>query len=95
MKKSTLPVRTGRVIKDILESSQSSLNSKKKNSFDILSNPEFLAEGTAIYDLENPDRVLIGSSNENAIKVLHDLYKRWVSEEKIIHTNLWRSELAK
>ncbi len=95
VEKSTLPVRTGEVIKDILESSQSSLNSKKKNSFDILSNPEFLAEGTAIYDLENPDRVLIGGSNENAIKVLHNLYKRWVSEEKIIHTNLWSSELAK
>ncbi len=95
VEKSTLPVRTGEVIKDILESSQSSLNSKKKNSFDILSNPEFLAEGTAIYDLENPDRVLIGGSNKNAIKVLHDLYKRWVSEEKIIHTNLWSSELAK
>ncbi len=95
VEKSTLPVRTGEVIKDILDSSQSSLNSKKKNSFDILSNPEFLAEGTAIDDLENPDRILIGGSNENAIKVLHDLYKRWVSEEKIIHTNLWSSELAK
>ena len=51
--------------------------------------------GTAINDLENPDRVLIGGSNENAIKTLHDLYKRWVNEEKIIHTNLWSSELAK
>ena len=95
VEKSTLPVRTGEVIKDILECSQSSLNSKNENTFDILSNPEFLAEGTAINDLENPDRVLIGGSNENAIKTLHDLYKRWVNEEKIIHTNLWSSELAK
>ena len=95
VEKSTLPVRTGEVIKNILESSQSSLNSKNKNSFDILSNPEFLSEGTAINDLENPDRVLIGGSNQNAIRALHDLYKRWVNEEKIIHTNLWSSELAK
>ncbi len=95
VEKSTLPVRTGEVIKDILESSQFSSNSKNKNTFDILSNPEFLAEGTAINDLENPDRVLIGGSNQNAIKVLHDLYKRWVNEENIIHTNLWSSELAK
>ena len=95
VEKSTLPVRTGQVIKNILESSQSSSNSKNKNSFAILSNPEFLSEGTAINDLENPDRVLIGGSNKNAIKALHDLYKRWVNEEKIIHTNLWSSELAK
>tara|TARA_A100001011_G_scaffold261787_1_gene270304 strand:+ start:1516 stop:2952 length:1437 start_codon:yes stop_codon:yes gene_type:complete len=95
VEKSTLPVRTGEVIKAILESSKSSLNSKNKNTFDLLSNPEFLAEGTAINDLENPDRVLIGGSNKNAIKALHNLYKRWVSEEKIIHTNLWSSELAK
>ena len=94
VEKSTLPVRTGEVIKAILESSQSSLNSKNKNTFDILSNPEFLAEGTAINDLENPERVLIGGSNENAIKALHDLYKRWVDEDKIIHTNLWSSELG-
>ena len=95
VEKSTLPVRTGEVIKAILDSSKSSLNSKNKNTFDILSNPEFLAEGTAINDLENPDRVLIGGSNKNAIKALHDLYKRWVNEDKIIHTNLWSSELAK
>ncbi len=95
VEKSTLPVRTGEVIKAILESSQSSSNSKNNNTFEILSNPEFLAEGTAINDLENPDRVLIGGSNENAIKALHDLYKRWVNEDKIIHTNLWSSELAK
>ena len=63
--------------------------------FDILSNPEFLAEGTAIIDLEYPDRVLIGGSNQNAIQVLHNLYQRWVPEEKIIHTNLWSCELTK
>jgi len=95
VEKSTLPVRTGELIKEILESSQFSLNSKEKKSFDILSNPEFLSEGTAINDLENPDRVLIGGTNENAIKTLHDIYKRWVPEDKIIHTNLWSSELAK
>ena len=95
VEKSTLPVRTGEVIKAILDHSQSSLNSKNKSTFDILSNPEFLAEGTAINDLENPDRVWIGGSNKKAIKALHDLYKIWVDEEKIIHTNLWSSELAK
>ena len=67
----------------------------KKVTFDILSNPEFLAEGSAINDLEAPDRILIGGSNQDAINELHDLYKRWVSEDKIIHTNLWSSELSK
>ena len=95
VEKITLPVRTGEVIRDILESYQSASSSENNPTFDILSNPEFLAEGTAINDLEHPDRVLIGGSNQNAIQVLHELYKRWVPEEKIIHTNLWSSELAK
>ena len=93
VEKSTLPVRTGEVIKEILETSKP-LESNT-STFDILSNPEFLAEGTAIKDLLYPDRVLIGGANKNAIKVLHDLYKKWVPEEKIIHTNLWSSELSK
>ncbi len=95
VEKSTLPVRTGEVIIDILESYQSLSGNKETTTFDVLSNPEFLAEGTAIYDLEYPDRVLIGGSNQNAIQTLHSLYQRWVPEDKIIHTNLWSSELAK
>ena len=95
VEKSTLPVRTGEVIKDILDSSQSCNKENKKTTFDILSNPEFLAEGSAISDLEDPDRILIGGSNKKAINALHNLYKRWVSEDKIIHTNLWSSELSK
>ena len=95
VEKSTLPVRTGEAIQGILESSKSSPNSEHKKTFDLLSNPEFLSEGTAINDLENPDRVLIGGSNKNAIKALHNIYKRWVKEDKIIHTNMWSSELAK
>ena len=68
---------------------------KYKKIYFILSNPEFLSEGSAINDLEDPDRILIGGSNQEAINELHDLYKRWVSEDKIIHTNLWSSELSK
>jgi len=93
VEKSTLPVRTGEVIKEILDSSKSLRN--KNSTFDILSNPEFLAEGTAIENLLNPDRVLIGGSNKDAINALHAIYKNWVPEEKIIHSNLWSSELSK
>ena len=60
-----------------------------------MSNPEFLAEGTAINDLLNPDRVLIGGENETAIQSLVKIYERWVSKEKILITNVWSSELAK
>ena len=95
VEKSTLPVRTAEVIKEILENSKLTSKDYKNPTFDILSNPEFLSEGTAIQDLENPDRVLIGGSNKNAIQVLNDLYERWVPPKKIIHTNLWSSELAK
>ena len=93
VEKSTLPVRTAEVIKKILNAA----NIKNKNnlSFDVLSNPEFLAEGTAINDLENPDRVLIGGENEKAINSLIEIYKNWVPEKKIICTNIWSSELAK
>ncbi len=91
VEKSTLPVRTAEVIEQIL-------NIKSKNddkTFSILSNPEFLSEGTAIDDLENPNRVLIGGEDELAIKTLHDIYAKWVPKEKIICTNIWSSELSK
>ena len=71
------------------------MKGQQKKSFDVLSNPEFLAEGTAIKDLEEPDRVLIGGENEEAINALSNIYKEWVPEEKILHTNIWSSELAK
>ena len=96
VEKSTLPVRTAEVIKQILIESQSkySLDEVEK-SFDILSNPEFLAEGSAIHDLLNPDRVLIGGDNKKAIDSLSEIYENWIAKEKILHTNLWSSELAK
>ena len=96
VEKSKLPVRTAEVIKTILKESYSysSKNSDIK-SFDVLSNPEFMAEGSAIDDLENPDRILIGGENEESIKLLNDIYSNWVPTEKILHTNLWSSELAK
>lgn len=93
VEKSTLPVRTAESIKRILTS-----NSKGRN-FQILSNPEFLAEGTAISDLESPDRVLIGGDptkeGQEALNKLVEIYAHWVPEEKIITTNLWSSELSK
>ena len=92
VEKSTLPVRTGELIKGILESEK---NSFKSPTFDIVSNPEFLSEGSAIKDLEFPDRVLIGGSNKKALLALGEIYENWVSKEKIIYTNLWSSELAK
>jgi len=94
VEKSTLPVRTAEVIENILNSAET--NSKREEiSFNVLSNPEFLAEGTAIKDLENPDRVLIGGDNQKAMIALSNLYKAWVPEEKILFTNIWSSELAK
>ena len=96
VEKSTLPVKTAEVIKNILEYTDKSLDQKNsKASFDVLSNPEFLAEGSAIKDLESPDRVLIGGENQKAISSLSNIYKRWVPSEKILHTNIWSSELAK
>ena len=97
VEKSTLPVKTASTIKSILESYVFFDNGKKKNNknFFILSNPEFLAEGTAINDLENPDRVLIGGDDMNSIKILKDIYLNWVGKEKILTTDLWSSELSK
>jgi UDPglucose 6-dehydrogenase len=88
VEKSTLPVRTAEKIKEILAKNS-------KQSFDVLSNPEFLAEGTAIKDLENPDRVLIGGENPKAIAALFEVYAQWVAKEKIITTNVWSAEMAK
>ncbi len=95
VEKSTIPVKTAEVIKSILISSQKDLRKKSKKSFTVLSSPEFLAEGTAIDDLVNPSRVLIGGESETAINALVDIYKNWVDEEKIIKTNIWSSELSK
>ena len=93
IEKSTLPVRTAEKIKGILEKNSTNIH------FEILSNPEFLAEGTAIQDLFKSDRVLIGGdeteSGQNAVKVLVDIYRNWIPKEKILTTNVWSSELAK
>jgi len=89
VEKSTLPVRTAEALKSILHNTGNGVN------FHILSNPEFLAEGTAIQDLQKPDRVLIGGENEEAIQALVDIYAAWIPQENIITTNLWSSELSK
>ena len=89
VEKSTLPVRTAEAVKRILESSTD------KASFDVLSNPEFLAEGTAVTDLLNPDRILIGGESRIAVETLASVYSRWVPRDRILTTNLWSSELSK
>ena len=96
VEKSTLPVRTAEVIKSILQASHHYHKSKlNPPTFDVLSNPEFLSEGSAINDLLMPDRVLIGGDKSSAIESLSKIYKQWVPEKKILHTNIWSSELAK
>ena len=93
VEKSTLPVRTAEAMEYILNSNSRDL------FFDIVSNPEFLAEGTAINDMENPDRVLIGgketASGQKAVQAVVEIYAHWVPRERIITTNLWSSELSK
>jgi UDPglucose 6-dehydrogenase len=93
VEKSTLPVRTAEAIKNILD------NTGNGVQFQILSNPEFLAEGTAVEDLFMPDRVLIGGDEneqgKKAIEALVGVYSNWVPKEKILTTNLWSSELSK
>lgn len=93
VEKSTLPVRTAEAIKNILE------NTGNGVKFQILSNPEFLAEGTAVQDLLNPDRVLIGGDQTDegleAIASLVEVYANWVPKTQILTTNLWSSELSK
>jgi UDPglucose 6-dehydrogenase len=93
VEKSTLPVRTAEAIKSILD------NTGNGVQFQILSNPEFLAEGTAVTDLLNPDRILIGGDTtregEEAINSLVEVYSNWVSRDRILTTNVWSSELSK
>ena len=93
IEKSTLPVRTAEKIKEILDSEGSGVH------FEILSNPEFLAEGTAIEDLFKSDRVLIGGdpseTGQKAVQTLVDIYANWIPKEKILTTNVWSSELSK
>ena len=95
VEKSTLPVRTAETIKHILDNSTNSNINQVEKSFSVLSNPEFLSEGNAINDLENPDRILIGGEDNSSIKALEEIYLNWVPKSKIIHTNLWSSELSK
>lgn len=89
VEKSTLPVRTAAALKSILDNTGNGVN------FHILSNPEFLAEGTAVTDLHQPDRVLIGGEDDEAINALVQIYEAWVPRERILTTNLWSSELSK
>ena len=93
VEKSTVPVKTAELIQEILKSSRS--DDEYKKTFSVLSSPEFLAEGTAIKDLENPDRVLIGGEDQNAMESLSNIYKNWIPKEKILKTNIWSSELSK
>jgi len=94
VEKSTLPVRTAEAISRILHSQQDSAI-----KFQIISNPEFLAEGTAITDMDNPDRILIGSHQTpeglKACEEIVSIYAHWVPRDRIITTNLWSSELTK
>ena len=93
VEKSTLPVRTAEALKSILD------NTGNGVQYQILSNPEFLAEGTAVEDLLAPDRVLIGGgtdeAGQKAIQALVDIYANWVPKERILTTNVWSSELSK
>src|SRR5690349_6536400 len=93
VEKSTLPVRTAHAMERILNSNGKGIR------FEVLSNPEFLAEGTAIRDLEQPDRVLVGShetpSGLAAREVLVEIYANWVPREKIVTSDVWSAELSK
>ena len=90
VEKSTLPVRTAESIQKIFSQSGNNIN------HEVLSNPEFLAEGTAIEDLFKSDRVLIGgnptNSGKEAIETLASIYTRWIPENKIVRSNIWSSE---
>jgi UDPglucose 6-dehydrogenase len=93
VEKSTLPVRTAAAMQRILDSGAGTVK------FEVLSNPEFLAEGTAIADLELPDRVLIGghdtAEGQAAVDALVGVYAQWVPKDRILTTNVWSSELSK
>ena len=94
VEKSTIPVKTATAIQAILAA-----NSTTNATFQVLSNPEFLADGTAVADMENPDRILIGGEQtpegQAALEALVTVYAKWVPRERIITTNLWSSELSK
>lgn len=93
VEKSTLPVKTAEALERVLNSNDKGIR------FEIVSNPEFLAEGTAVKDLENPDRVLIGSretkSGKKARKEVGEIYRNWVPKKRVIESNIWSSELSK
>lgn len=93
VEKSTLPVRTAEALKSILDDTGNGVH------FEILSNPEFLAEGTAIQDLINPDRILIGGDStekgQEAKNALTSVYENWIPKDRILQTNVWSSELSK
>jgi len=93
VEKSTLPVRTARAMERILNANHRNIH------FEVLSNPEFLAEGTAVKDLESPDRVLVGSSDtpegRAARNAIVDIYAHWVPRERIVTSNVWSAELSK
>ncbi|HEY5654070.1 MAG TPA: UDP-glucose 6-dehydrogenase [Pontiella sp.] len=93
VEKSTLPVRTAEAMERVLHAGDNPIH------FEVLSNPEFLAEGTAISDLENPDRVLIGghqtAGGQKAVEILVDIYASWIPRERILTANVWSSELSK
>ena len=93
VEKSTLPVRTAEALRTILNSTGNGAN------FQVLSSPEFLAEGTAVTNLHQPDRVLIGgdedADGQAAIEALVQVYENWVPRENIITTRVWSSELSK
>ena len=93
VEKSTIPVRTAEAIRTILGANS------KSGQFQVLSNPEFLAEGTAVSDMHDPDRILIGGdrneAGQAAMRAVVDVYARWVPRDRILTTNLWSSELSK
>lgn len=93
VEKSTLPVRTAEAMERVLHSGNNQVR------FEVLSNPEFLAEGTAVADLENPDRVLIGGheteQGQQALQTLVDIYATWIPRERILTANVWSAELSK
>jgi len=93
VEKSTVPVRTAQMVNEVLKGANNGFN------YQVVSNPEFLAEGTAMVDLESPDRVLIGGEKTDtgnaAVKKVASIYANWVEDDRIITTNLWSSELSK
>jgi UDPglucose 6-dehydrogenase len=93
VEKSTIPIRTAQAVRNILS------NSDNGAKFQVLSNPEFLAEGTAVNDLLFPDRVLIGGEQSEdgskALELLANIYRTWIPDDRIIKTNIWSSELSK